>query len=77
MASAHMAEAGFDAGAGRFEEARTSLRQAAELLEDVALVVWLAGPYAQLAGWVELLAGEPAARGGGAPPGLRGPAADG
>src|SRR5215210_3698975 len=61
MASTHMAEAGLAAGAGRFHEARTSLRRAADLLEDVALVVWLAGPYAQLAGWVELLAGEPAA----------------
>jgi tetratricopeptide (TPR) repeat protein len=61
MASADMAAAGFDAGAGRFDEARTSLRRAQDLLTDVALVVWLAGPYAQLAGWVELLAGNPAA----------------
>jgi class 3 adenylate cyclase/tetratricopeptide (TPR) repeat protein len=61
MASTHMAEAGLDAGAGRFDDARTSLHQAAELLRGVALVVWLAGPFAQLAGWVELLAGDPEA----------------
>jgi ATP/maltotriose-dependent transcriptional regulator MalT len=29
------------------------------LLHEVALAVWLAGPYAQLAGWIELLAGAP------------------
>jgi ATP/maltotriose-dependent transcriptional regulator MalT len=30
-------------------------------VEEIALTVWLAGPIAQFAGWVELLAGDPAA----------------
>jgi class 3 adenylate cyclase/tetratricopeptide (TPR) repeat protein len=60
MASTCMAEALFEAGRGRFEEARRSVQWARGLLEDVALAVWLAGPYAQMAGWVELLAGAPA-----------------
>ncbi len=59
MASACMAEAAFEAGAGRFERARTALRWSHTLLHEVALTVWLSGPYAQLAGWVELLAGDP------------------
>lgn len=57
MASALTAQAAFQAGLGRFEEARDSLRRAHALLDEVALTVWLAGPYAQFAGWVELLAG--------------------
>ena len=47
------------------------LERARALLEEVALPVWLAGPLAQVAGWVELLAGEPAARRAGAAPRLR------
>lgn len=57
MASALIAQAAFEAGLGRFGEARGSLHRAHALLEEVALTVWLAGPYAQFAGWVELLAG--------------------
>jgi class 3 adenylate cyclase/tetratricopeptide (TPR) repeat protein len=57
MASALTAHAAFEAGLGRFEEARRSLGRARALLDEVALTVWLAGPYAQFAGWVELLAG--------------------
>ena len=38
-----------------------AVRARRALLEEVALTVWLAGPLAQVAGWVELLAGDPAA----------------
>ena len=58
MASALSAEATFEAGLGSFEDARGSLARAHDLLAEVALTVWLAGPYAQSAGWVELLAGD-------------------
>ena len=37
------------------------MRRRAQLLEEVALTVWLAGPLAQFSGWVELLADDPAA----------------
>jgi class 3 adenylate cyclase/tetratricopeptide (TPR) repeat protein len=60
-ASARAAQAAFEAGQGRFDEARASVGRAKALLEEVALVVWLAGPLAQFAGWVELLAGDPEA----------------
>ena len=51
-----MAQAVFDAGLGHVAEARRLIAQARALLEEVALTVWLAGPLAQFAGWVELLA---------------------
>jgi hypothetical protein len=51
-----MAQAVFEAGLGNFGEARTLIARARALLEEVALTVWLAGPLAQFAGWVELLA---------------------
>jgi hypothetical protein len=60
-ASALFAQAAFEAGQGRFDEARTLVGRARALLEEVALTVWLAGPLAQFAGWIELLAGDPAA----------------
>ena len=59
-ASALIAQATFEAEMGRFDEARALIGRAKELLEEVALTVWLAGPVAQFAGWVELLAGDPA-----------------
>jgi class 3 adenylate cyclase/tetratricopeptide (TPR) repeat protein len=59
--SALMALALFEAGLGHFDEARVLVAQARALLQEVALTLWLAGPLAQFAGWVELLAGEPAA----------------
>ena len=49
-----MAQAVFDAGLGHVAEARRLVAQARALLEEVALTVWLAGPLAQFAGWVEL-----------------------
>jgi ATP/maltotriose-dependent transcriptional regulator MalT len=61
MASALTAQAVFVAGLGRFDEARELIGRARALLQDVGLTVWLAGPHAQFAGWIELLAGEPAA----------------
>jgi tetratricopeptide (TPR) repeat protein len=37
------------------------IAQAKAMLEEVALTVWMAGPLTQMAAWVELLAGNPAA----------------
>ena len=61
MSSALYSEAGFEAGLGRFDEARRLLARSRALLEEVALPVWIAGPLAQCIGWTELLAGDPAA----------------
>jgi len=61
MSSALMAQAVFLAGLGRFDDARKLIARATSLLEEVALTVWIAGPLTQFAGWVELLAGDPAA----------------
>ena len=59
--SALIAEALLEAAVCRFEEARALIAQARGLLQEVALTVWLAGPLAQFAGWIELQAGDPAA----------------
>jgi class 3 adenylate cyclase/tetratricopeptide (TPR) repeat protein len=61
VASALIAEAVFEAGLGRVEEARGCLGHARALLSEAALTVWLRGPLAQCAGWAELLAGDPVA----------------
>jgi tetratricopeptide (TPR) repeat protein len=45
---------------GRFEEARDLISRAKALLQEISLPVWLAGPVTQVAGWVEILAGNPA-----------------
>jgi ATP/maltotriose-dependent transcriptional regulator MalT len=55
-----MGHAAFASLAGRHDEARELIGRARRLLEEVALTVWLAGPLAQFAAWIELLAGEPA-----------------
>ena len=60
MSSALYSQAGFEAGLGRFDEARSLLERSRALLEEVALRVWIAGPLAQCVGWTELLAGDPA-----------------
>ncbi len=60
-ASALTARAAFEAGHGRLDESRALIGRAKALLEEVALTVWLAGPVAQFAGWIELLAGDSAA----------------
>ena len=49
------------ANLGRFEEARGLIAQAQSLCRDVGLTLWEAGPLAQMAGVVELLAGDAAA----------------
>ncbi|MGZ4253350.1 MAG: adenylate/guanylate cyclase domain-containing protein [Solirubrobacteraceae bacterium] len=61
VASALGAKALFEGGLGRFPEARALLGHAKALLQEVALTSWLAGPLAQLSGWIELLAGDPVA----------------
>ena len=61
MSSALMAQGAFVAGLGRFDEARELLGQARALAQEVTLPVWEAGPLAQLSGWVETFAGDPAA----------------
>ena len=61
VSSALSSEATFEAGRGRFREARELLSRSRALLEEVQLPVWLAGPVTQFAGWIELLAGDPAA----------------
>jgi tetratricopeptide (TPR) repeat protein len=57
MSSALMARGAFEAGLGRFTDARESMRLARDLVDEIALTVWRAGPYTQLRGWVEILAG--------------------
>ncbi len=61
MSSALFAQAELLAGLGRFEEARELIARAKALLQEIALTVWLGGPLAQFAGWVELWAGDPVA----------------
>jgi class 3 adenylate cyclase/tetratricopeptide (TPR) repeat protein len=61
MSSALMAQGAFLAGLGRFDEARVLLARARALAQEVALTVWEAGPLAQVCGWVETFAGDPAA----------------
>jgi tetratricopeptide (TPR) repeat protein len=46
---------------GRFDDGRGLIAQARSMLDDVALTVWMAGPLTQMAGWIELLAGDAAA----------------
>jgi tetratricopeptide (TPR) repeat protein len=58
MSTALFSQAALEAGLGCFDEARGLLERARALLEEVALRVWLAGPFAQSAGWIELLAGD-------------------
>ena len=62
MSSALFSAAGFEAGLGALRGgAGACWARARAMLEEVALSVWIAGPLAQLAGWAELLAGEPEA----------------
>ena len=76
MAGVCTAQAMFLAGLGRFDESRMLMAQAKSLLGEPALTVWLAGPVAQFAGWIELLAGDPAGGRAGAPLRPRHPARD-
>ncbi len=60
-ATALASQAAFEANRGRFDTARDLMRHSQAILEDIALTVWRGGPVAQLAGWIELLAGDPRA----------------
>jgi tetratricopeptide (TPR) repeat protein len=59
MSTALFSQAGLEANLGRFDEARELLGRARALLEEVALVVWLAGGLTQALGWALLLEGKP------------------
>jgi class 3 adenylate cyclase/tetratricopeptide (TPR) repeat protein len=61
LGSALAAQAAFEADLGHFDAARELIRDAKAVLQEIALSVWLAGPVAQLSGWIELLAGDAAA----------------
>jgi tetratricopeptide (TPR) repeat protein len=58
-ASAMFMRALFEAGFGNFDEARALIASARKLLQEVGLTVWLAGPFAQMAGLVELACADP------------------
>jgi predicted ATPase/class 3 adenylate cyclase len=60
-AATYAAEAALLAGLGSLAEARRAIADAKGLVEEAALTQWLGGPVSQLAGWVELLAGNPSA----------------
>src|SRR5439155_5766006 len=47
----------FEAMRGRFDDARALIARSRSILEEVSLPVWVAGPLAQMSGWVEILAG--------------------
>jgi tetratricopeptide (TPR) repeat protein len=59
--SALFMRAVLEAGIGNVDEARQLIGHARSLLEEVGHTVWMAGPLAQMAGLVELLADDPAA----------------
>jgi class 3 adenylate cyclase/tetratricopeptide (TPR) repeat protein len=61
LSTALAAWGAFEAMRGRFDEARELTERARATLEEIALPVWVAGPFSQLYGWTELLAGDPAA----------------
>jgi class 3 adenylate cyclase/tetratricopeptide (TPR) repeat protein len=60
MSTALFVQGKLEAMRGRVEEARALVTRARGILQEVALTVWLAGPLTQMAGWVEVLAGDPA-----------------
>lgn len=60
-ASAMFMRALLEAELGNVAEARQLIAQARALLQEVAMTVWMAGPLTQMAGLVELSAGDPAA----------------
>ena len=60
-ASAMFMRAVLETARGEVLTARQLIAQARQLLQEIALTVWMAGPLAQMAGLVELKAGDPAA----------------
>lgn len=61
MSTALFVQGKLEAMRGRFDEGRDLVARARAVLEEVASPVWMAGPLTQMAGWIELLAGDPAA----------------
>jgi tetratricopeptide (TPR) repeat protein len=61
MSAALFAMGKLEAMRGRFDEARALIAQARSILREVKLSLWMAGPLTQMSGWVDLLAGDPAA----------------
>jgi tetratricopeptide (TPR) repeat protein len=61
MSTALFTQGKLEAMRGRPEVGRELVGRARALLEEVALTMWTAGPMTQMAGWVELLADDPAA----------------
>jgi class 3 adenylate cyclase/tetratricopeptide (TPR) repeat protein len=59
LSTALFSQAGLEANLGHFDEARELFGRARALLEEVALVVWLAGGLTQALGWALLLEGKP------------------
>jgi hypothetical protein len=60
MSTALFTQGKLEAMRGRFDEARALISKSRGILEEVAHTVWLAGPLTQMAGWVNVLAGDPA-----------------
>jgi tetratricopeptide (TPR) repeat protein len=60
-ASAMFMDAVLLAGLGEYDESARLVEKARGLLRDVGLVVWLAGPFAQMAGVAQLTCGDGAA----------------
>ncbi len=58
MATALFTRAKFEAMRGDTAEARDLVARARTLLEDIALTVWLAGPFTQMSAWVDIFAGD-------------------
>jgi class 3 adenylate cyclase/tetratricopeptide (TPR) repeat protein len=61
MASALFMRAVLEAALDNPSEARDLIEESRTLLQEVDLRVWMAGPFAQMAGLVELTSGDPAA----------------
>jgi ATP/maltotriose-dependent transcriptional regulator MalT len=51
-------QAKLEAMRGDFDQARELITSARSILQEVELSVWVAGPLTQMAGWIELLAGD-------------------
>ena len=58
MATALFTSAKFEAMRDDTAKARELVTRARALLEDIALTVWLAGPFTQMSAWVEIMAGD-------------------
>jgi class 3 adenylate cyclase/tetratricopeptide (TPR) repeat protein len=61
VSTALFVQAELQAGLGNFDEALELIARSKELLEELGLTVWIAGPLTQFAGWIDLWRGDPAA----------------